>query len=43
MRRVWVPMKPSARRITFIILLVTLAEIVLFALVMAIYWAEHRT
>lgn len=42
MRRVWVPMKPSARRITFIILLVTLAEVVLFALVMAIYWAEHR-
>jgi len=42
MRRVWVPMKPSARRITFIILLVTLAEIVLIALVMAIYWAEHR-
>jgi hypothetical protein len=43
MRRVWVPMKPSARRITFIILMVTLAEIVLFALVMAIYWAEHRS
>jgi hypothetical protein len=43
MRRVWVPMKPSARRITFIILLVTLAEIALFALVMAIYWAENRT
>jgi len=43
MRRVWVPMKPAARRITFIILLVTLAEIVLFALVMAIYWAEYRT
>jgi hypothetical protein len=42
MRRVWVPMKPSARRITFIILMVTLAEIVLIALVMAIYWAEHR-
>jgi hypothetical protein len=42
MRRVWVPMKPSARRITFIILLVTLAEIALIALVMAIYWAEHR-
>ena len=42
MRRVWVPMKPSARRITFILLLVTLAEIVLIALVMAIYWAEHR-
>lgn len=42
MRRVWMPMKPSARRITFIILMVTLAEITLIALVMAIYWAEHR-
>lgn len=42
MRRVWVPMKPSARRITFIILMVTLAEIALIGLVMAIYWAEHR-
>lgn len=41
MRRIWVPMKPAARRITFIILLVTLAEIALFALVMAIYWAER--
>lgn len=40
MRRVWVPMKPTARRITFIILLVTLAEVALFALVMAIYWLE---
>ena len=40
MRRVWVPMKPAARRITFIILLVTLAELALFALVMAIYWIE---
>ena len=42
MRRVWVPMKPSARRITFIILVVTLAEIALIALVMAIYWIEYR-
>jgi hypothetical protein len=42
MRRVWVPMKPAARRITFIILLVTLAELALFALVMAIYWLEHE-
>ena len=42
MRRVWVPMKPAARRITFMILLITLAEIALIALVMAIYWAEHR-
>jgi hypothetical protein len=35
-------MKPSARRITFIILMVTLAEIALIALVLAIYWIEHR-
>jgi hypothetical protein len=42
MRRVWVPMKPAARRITFMILLITLAEIALIALGMAIYWAEHR-
>ena len=42
MRRVWVPMKPSARRITYIILMVTLAEIALIALVLAIYWIEHR-
>jgi hypothetical protein len=41
MRRVWVPMKPVARRITFIILMVTLAEIALIALVMAIYWIEY--
>lgn len=42
MRRVWIPMKPAARRITFIILMVTLAEIALFALVMAIYWIEKQ-
>ncbi|MDP2239090.1 MAG: hypothetical protein Q8K18_02845 [Burkholderiales bacterium] len=42
MRRVWVPMKPSARRITFIIVMVTLAEIMLFALVITIYWIEMR-
>ena len=42
MRRVWVPMKPSARRITYIILMVTLAEIALIALVLAIYWIEHQ-
>jgi hypothetical protein len=41
MRRVWVPMKPSARRIAYILLIVTLAEVALFALVMAIYWTER--
>jgi hypothetical protein len=42
MRRVWVPMKPAARRITYIILLITLAEIALSLLVLAIYWVETR-
>ncbi|MFN7085285.1 MAG: hypothetical protein ACK4N4_01505 [Burkholderiales bacterium] len=42
MRRVWLPMRPAARRIAFVITMVTLAEIALFALVMAIYWIENR-
>ena len=42
MRHVWTLMKPSARRITYIILLITLAELALFALAMAVWWAEHR-
>jgi hypothetical protein len=42
MRRVWVPMKPSARRITFIIVVLTLAEMALIALGAAIYWIEYR-
>jgi len=40
MRRVWVPMKPSARRITYILLVVTLAEVALAGLVLAVYWVE---
>jgi len=42
MRRVWIPMKPSARRITFIVLMIMLADIALIALVMAIYWIETQ-
>lgn len=42
MRRVWTPMKPMARRITYVILLITLAEIALFGLVIAVWWSEHR-
>lgn len=42
MRRIWLPMKPAARRITIVILVVTLAEVALFALVMAIYWIEQQ-
>ena len=40
MRRVWLPMKPAARRITFLILVIGLADIVLIALGLAIYWIE---
>ena len=42
MRHVWTPMKPGARRITYILLLVMIADLVLFALVMAIWWAEQQ-
>lgn len=40
MRRVWLPMKPAARRITFLVLVIGLADIVLVALGFAIYWLE---
>lgn len=41
MRRVWLPMKPAARRITFMLLVITAAEVAVIALVMAVYWAEQ--
>lgn len=40
MRRIWQPMKPSARRITFMIVAITLAEFVLFLFVILIFWLE---
>ena len=39
-RRVWLPMKPAARRITFLVLVIGLADIVLVALGLALYWIE---
>jgi len=42
MRRVWQPMKPMARRITYILLWITVAEIALIALGAGIYFAEFR-
>lgn len=42
MRRFWLPMRPSARRITMLIVLVTLAEFAFFLLVALIWWIEHR-
>ncbi len=39
-RRVWLPMKPAARRITFLILVIGLADIALIAFGLALYWIE---
>jgi len=40
MRRWWLPMTPRARRITYMLVLVTAAEFVLVLLVAMIYWIE---
>lgn len=38
--RVWLPMKPSARRITFLVLVIGVADVLLVVLGFAIYWLE---
>jgi len=40
MRKIWQPMKPMSRRITFILLMITLAELVFFLFVFTIFWLE---
>lgn len=40
MRRVWQPMKPSARRISFMLFMVTAIEFVVFVFIFAIFWLE---
>ncbi len=40
MRRVWQPMKPMARRICFMLIVVTAVEFVLFLFVFTIFWLE---
>lgn len=40
MRKLWLPMKPAARRITFLVLVIGVADIALVALGLAIYWIE---
>lgn len=40
MEQVWLPMKPSARRITFVVLVVSVADIALIVLGLTIYWLE---
>ena len=42
MTRVWQPMKPSARRITYMLLWISLVEVTLIALGVAIYFVEFR-
>lgn len=42
MRRVWQPMKPTARRITYSLLWITVVEIALIVLGVAIYFVEYR-
>jgi hypothetical protein len=41
MRRAWVPMKPSARRIVWMLYLITLVEFLFFLFVMLIYLIEQ--
>ncbi len=40
MRRVWQPMKPMARRIVFLLIVITAAEFVFFLFVFTIFWLE---
>ena len=42
MRKVWQPMKPSARRIAYMLIWITVAEIALISLGFLIYWIEYR-
>jgi hypothetical protein len=40
MDRVWQPMKPSARRISYMLIWVTVAEMIAFLMVFLIFWLE---
>jgi hypothetical protein len=42
MRRVWVPMKPAARRIVWLLYLITLVEFFFFCFVVLIWWVERH-
>ncbi len=41
MRKFWQKMKPSARRISFMLLIITVLEFIGFLFVFTIYWLEH--
>lgn len=40
-RRLWIPMKPSSRRIVWLLCLISLAEFLFFLFVLVIYLVEH--
>jgi hypothetical protein len=40
MKRIWLPMKPSARRISWMIICITALEFVAFLMVFTIFWLE---
>lgn len=42
MRRIWQPMKPSGRRITYMLLWISVVEVALIMLGAGIYFAEYR-
>jgi hypothetical protein len=42
MQRLWLPMRPGARRIVVLIVLASVAEFAFFLLVALIWWLEHR-
>lgn len=42
MRRIWQPMKPMGRRITYILLWISVVEVALIALGVAIWFVEYR-
>lgn len=41
-RRLWLPMKPSGRRISALLVLITLAEFAFFVLIAVVYWLEQQ-
>lgn len=41
MRRFWQPMKPMARRIVFLLIVITVVEFIVFLFVFTIFWLER--
>jgi len=42
MRRLWIPMKPSGRRIVWLLYLITMVEFAFFCFVVLIWWVEQH-